>query len=143
MEWARALVEPIVRQRELDAKGAALTAKSNDTVQWLSDLLPGSDKQNYTLQGALQLAITTVSVQSTSKLMVNIVLNLIQHPECAEMLKEEAESVLEQCSGVWTLSSMERLEKLDSFMRESLRFEPPLTGKPDPTSLSLRCMWLL
>lgn len=102
--------------------------KPSDTIQWMHDLLPGEDKQNYALQGVLQLAITAVSIQSTSKLIVNIILNLMKYTEYVPILKEEIEAVLGECGGEWTLESMARLEKLDSFMRESLRFEPPLTG---------------
>lgn len=103
--------------------------KPNDTIEWIQDLIPEEDKKNYALQGALQLAITAVSVQSTSKLIANIILNLMKYTKYAPILLEEIETTLTECGGEWTLESMGRLEKLDSFMRESLRFEPPLTGK--------------
>lgn len=126
---ARALVQPILQQREQDVKTVPGYAKPNDTIQWIHDLIPEEDKKDYAYQGAAQLAITAVSVQSTSKLIVNVVLNLIKYAEYVPILKEEIQTVLAECGGEWTLESMSRLEKLDSFMRESLRFEPPLTGK--------------
>lgn len=106
-----------------------METKANDTIQWMHDRIPEEDKQDYAFQGAAQLAITAVSVQSTSKLIVNILLNLMKYVEYVPMLVEEIERTLADCGGEWTLESMNRLEKLDSFMRESLRFEPPLTGK--------------
>ncbi|KAL4901001.1 hypothetical protein BDW74DRAFT_89620 [Aspergillus multicolor] len=125
---ARALVQPILQQREQNEKACAEYTKPNDTIQWVHDLIPKEDKKDYAYQGAAQLAITAVSVQSTSKLIVNVLLNLMKYAEYAPVLKEEIEAVLAESGGVWTLESMARLEKLDSFMRESLRFEPPLTA---------------
>ncbi|KAG8531165.1 uncharacterized protein KY384_004523 [Bacidia gigantensis] len=125
---ARNLIQPILQQREQDAENVARYAKPNDTIQWMHDLLPEEDKKDCALQGALQLAITAVSVQSTSKLIVNIMLNLMKHIEYVPILIEEIQPVLAGCNGEWTLESMTHLEKLDSFMRESLRYEPPLTA---------------
>ena len=126
---ARALVQPIVQQREQDAKTVPRYVKPNDTIQWMYDLVPEDDKKDYLFQGAAQLAITAVSVQSTSKLIVNIILNLMKYGEYVSILEEEIQAVLAKYGGEWTLESMDRLEKLDSFMRESLRLEPPLTGQ--------------
>ncbi|KAL4779475.1 cytochrome P450 [Aspergillus varians] len=125
---ARALVQPILQQRERDAKNVPGYNKPNDTIQWIHDFIPEEDRRDYAYQGAAQLAITAVSVQSTSKLIVNIILNLMKYAEYVPILKDEIETVQAECGGVWTLESMGRLEKLDSFMRESLRFEPPLTA---------------
>ncbi|RDW89917.1 cytochrome P450 [Aspergillus mulundensis] len=125
---ARALVQPILQQREQNEKASAEYTKPNDTIQWIRDLIPEADRKDYAYQGAAQLAITAVSVQSTSKLIVNVLLNLMKYGEYVPVLKEEIEVVLAESGGVWTLESMGRLERLDSFMRESLRFEPPLTA---------------
>lgn len=126
---ARALIQPILQQRENDVDAVSGYVKPNDTIQWIHDLIPEGDRKDYAYQGAAQLAITAVSVQSTSKLIVNILLNLMKYTDYVPILQDEIESVLADCGGAWTLESMGRLEKLDSFMRESLRFEPPLTGR--------------
>ncbi|KAL4970622.1 cytochrome P450 [Aspergillus stella-maris] len=125
---ARALVQSILQKRERDGINDPGYSKPNDTIQWIHDHIPDKDKRDYAYQGAAQLAITAVSVQSTSKLIVNILLNLMKYEEYVPILKEEIEAVLTKTDGHWTLESMSRLEKLDSFMRESLRFEPPLTA---------------
>ncbi|KAH1489381.1 hypothetical protein KXX42_001191 [Aspergillus fumigatus] len=109
---------------------AARYTKPNDAIEWIWDLVPNEDKKNYGYQGIAQLAIAAVSVRTTSKLLTNIVLNLIAYPEYVPILKEEIENVLASCDGQWTLDSMSKLEKLDSFMKESLRFDTPLTGHP-------------
>ncbi|KAH3147026.1 hypothetical protein KXW18_005896 [Aspergillus fumigatus] len=109
---------------------AARYTKPNDAIEWIWDLVPNEDKKNYGYQGIAQLAIAAVSVRTTSQLLTNIVLNLIAYPEYVPILKEEIENVLASCDGQWTLDSMSKLEKLDSFMKESLRFDTPLTGHP-------------
>lgn len=118
-----------MQQRDRDEKTTLKNSKANDTIQWIHDLIPEGDKKDYAYQGVAQLAITAVSVQTTSKLIVNIILNLMKYTEYVPVLVEEIERVLAECDGEWTLESMGRLQKLDSFMRESLRFEPPLTGE--------------
>lgn len=141
-ERARALVQPILQQREQGAKTVSGYSKPSDTIQWIHDLIPEEDKKDYAYQGAAQLAITAVSVQTTSKLIVNVILNLMTYIEYVPILKEEIQTVLAKCGGKWTLESMSELEKLDSFVRESLRFEPPLSGKL-PIRRPLLCLSLL
>lgn len=56
----------------------------------MHDLIPEQDKKSYALQGVLQLAITGVSVQSTSKLIVNVILNLMKYAEYVPILKKKS-----------------------------------------------------
>lgn len=126
---AEALIRPIVQQRERDARAMPGYMGPSDTIQWMYQHISDQEKKDYYFQGVMQLAITGVSVQSTSKLIVNIALNLLKYDEYVPTLLEEIRRVLAECNGEWTLESMNRLEKLDSFMKESMRFEPPLTGK--------------
>ncbi|XP_077659949.1 LOW QUALITY PROTEIN: cytochrome P450 [Aspergillus fumigatus Af293] len=115
---ARQLVGSIVKQREKDEATIPGYTKPNDAIEWIWDLVPNEDKKNYGYQGIAQLAIAAVSVRRTSQLLTNIVLNLIAYPEYVPILKEEIENVLASCDGQWTLDSMSKLEKLDSFMKE-------------------------
>jgi hypothetical protein len=46
--------------------------------------------------------------------------HLAANPEYAEILREEAISVIKQEDG-WTKTAMRKLEKADSFLRESAR----------------------
>ncbi|KAK2048033.1 cytochrome P450 [Colletotrichum somersetense] len=125
---ARSLIQEIIQKREGATEAVLKYDKPNDTVQWIYDMIPDEDKKNYSLQGALQLAVTAVSVQSTSKMIGNVILNLMKYEEYVPILKQEIQTTLAECGGVWTLESMGKLEKLDSFMRETMRYEPPLTA---------------
>ena len=44
-------------------------------------------------------------------------------------MKQEISSVLEESGGQWTLESMVKLKKLDSFIQETLRYSGDLTGE--------------
>ena len=45
------------------------------------------------------------------------------------MLKEEMECVLDKSGGRWTLESMREMKRMDSFIKETLRYNGHLTGK--------------
>ena len=55
--------------------------------------------------------------------------NLATYPEYFPILKQEISSVLEESGGQWTLESMVKLKKLDSFLKETLRYSGHLTGE--------------
>ena len=68
-------------------------------------------------------------MNTTTQLITNAIFNLATHPEYVPMLKEEIDSVLGESGGVWTLESMEKLKKTDSFLKETLRYNGHLTGE--------------
>lgn len=68
-------------------------------------------------------------MNTTSQLITNAIFNLATYPEYVPILKEEIDSVLEESGGEWTLESMGKLKKLDSFMKETLRYNGHLTGE--------------
>jgi len=45
------------------------------------------------------------------------------------LLKKEIDDTLAEAGGEWTVESMGQLKKLDSFMKESLRFNGHVTSK--------------
>lgn len=68
-------------------------------------------------------------MDTTSQLITNAIFNLATYPEYFPILKQEINSVLEESGGQWTLESMVKLKKLDSFMKETLRYSGHLTGE--------------
>lgn len=125
---ARELVTPIIKQREREEKLEGYE-KPNDAIEWVRDVLPEADKKDYVYHGIAQLAIGAVSIHTTTQLATNVIFNLATYPEYIPILKEEIDTVLEESGGVWTLDSMSKLKKMDSFMKESLRYNGPTTSK--------------
>ena len=112
--------------------------KPNDAIEWLRDIVPEPDRSSAHFHGILQLGISAVSVNTTSQLITNAIFNLAAYPEYMPMLKEEMECMLEKCGGRWTLESMREMKKMDSFVKETLRYNGHLTGTSIPLVLILR-----
>jgi hypothetical protein len=130
---ARDLLIPIIKERE-QAEKLPGYEKPNDAIEWVRDLLPEADKKDYGYQGIAQLAIGAVSVHTVTQLTTNTIFNLAAYPEYVPILKEEIDTVLAESGGEFTLESMSKLKKLDSFMKEALRFNTPTTSKHFQTS---------
>ena len=71
-------------------------------------------------------------MNTTSQLITNAIFNLATYPEYVPILKEEMDAVFEESGREWTLESMGKLKKLDSFIKETLRYNGHLTGKSLP-----------
>ena len=56
---------------------------------------------------------------------VNALFDLCARPHLVEPLRLEAEAVLAESDGRWQLKTIKQLKRLDSFLKESLRFNPP------------------
>jgi len=127
---AAKLIAPIIEERLLlEKKAPADYKKPVDSIEWLRDLVPEEDKNDAHLHAIFQLAIASVSVGSTSHLLTNVIFNLATWPEYVPLLRQEIEDVFAEAGGEWTLDSMGQLKKLDSFMKESLRFNGHVTSK--------------
>lgn len=124
---ARELLAPIIQQRATQERNEDYK-KPNDAIEWLRELIPELDKNDPHFHGISQLGIGAVSVNTTSQLITNAIFNLATYPEYVPILKEEIDSVLEESGGEWTLESMGKLKKLDSFMKETLRYNGHLTA---------------
>ena len=102
--------------------------KPNDAIEWLRNTTPEPDKNNPHFHGISQLGIGAVSVNTTTQLITNSIFNLATYPELVSTLRTEIYSVRQQSGGDWTLESMGKLKKLDSFLKETLRYNGHLTA---------------
>ncbi|KAK7931192.1 hypothetical protein PG985_001904 [Apiospora marii] len=75
----------------------------------------------------MQLGVIFAAVHTTSESMTHILYDLSVRPEYIDPLREEIRSVMAEHGGTITTHGLQQMMKLDSFMRESLRFHPPLT----------------
>ncbi|KAF8867032.1 cytochrome P450 [Acephala macrosclerotiorum] len=123
---ARDLIGAILCQREVEEQMLDYE-KPNDAIQWVKDAIPEGDRKDYDFQGVAQLAIGAVSIHTTTALTTNVIFDLATYPEYVSILKEEFAEVLKEHEGTWTLEAMAKLKKLDSFIRESLRYNGATT----------------
>lgn len=126
---AKALVAPIVRQRrKLEALGDEKYEKPNDFLQWLMDeAWSERDGQPEALVHRM-LVLALASVHTTSMTAAQVLFDLIEHPEYIEPIREEIVQALDE-EGGWKKTTLTKLRKLDSFMKESQRLNGPSLSK--------------
>lgn len=90
-------------------------------MDWMVENAKGEEADPKKLS-ARQLILTLASVYTTTNAVLNVLFDLCEHPQYLEPLREEIESI---CGpGQLAKQDLNKLQKLDSFMRESQRFNP-------------------
>ncbi|KAL3495013.1 cytochrome P450 [Aspergillus germanicus] len=118
-------ITPIVQQR-IDARSTkGADELPEDMLTWLVNKA-ARDGINGTREISLiQLGLFFVASHTTGITLTNIFYDLAAHPECIAPLREEIRAVQAECeNGVLTHATLQRLKRLDSFMKESLRMHP-------------------
>jgi cytochrome P450 len=110
---------------KMKAEEGSVTSKKNDFLQWsLEQAIASNNPRMWkprTLAGRI-LLLNLVSIHTSSLTVTNLLLDLISSKvEILDELRTEITSVLAETGGVWTKSSMYKMEKLDSVFRESAR----------------------
>lgn len=126
---AAELLEPIYEKRIAETADGE---KPVDSIQWLFKAARGKRKTLDRLaQEQLFLGIT--SIHSTSASVLSTIYDLLDRPHYIDEILEEIRTVKATLDrGEWTARSLDRLEKLDSFMKESQRYNPAGLGQIPP-----------
>ena len=99
-------------------------AVGNGTLlRWMVDAAKGVDSEPLNIVQRL-LMLTMAAFHTSTLAVVHALYDLCAMPDNIEPLRREAESVVHECSS-WQLPSLDRLEKLDSFLKESQRMNHP------------------
>ncbi|KAL8665789.1 MAG: hypothetical protein Q9202_001911 [Teloschistes flavicans] len=72
----------------------------------------------------LEIVISLASIHTSQMNVVHVLYDLASHPEYVEPLRGEIRDTSNEDGG-WQKSSFSKLRKLDSFIKESQRFNPP------------------
>lgn len=121
----------VLKQRSIGEKTEGYE-KPVDVLEWVRDSLSDRHKQNFRFQARLAMSLIAAAINTTSGLLVDVILDLAFRPECIDMLREEAAEVLLESGGRWTPEGLDKLKKMDSFVKESQRLNS-VVGKPHPT----------
>jgi ent-kaurene oxidase len=122
LQTMRHLITPLLLD-QWKADGVEKT--KNNMVAWNLKNSPPSLRKDLDFQALQQLQASFAAVHTTTKLLTNIVFDLAARPEYMDPLREELRLVLDESGGILTKSSMAKLRKLDSFMAEVQRRNPP------------------
>lgn len=124
---ARALLIPeILRRREAAGLNQNWKEeKSNDMLQWLEDASQGGDARPERMVDR-QLGLSFAAIHTTTNHLTNVIYDLaFRWDDYGQELRAEVEDVLAASCGVWKKTILTKLSKMDSFMKESQRLNPP------------------
>jgi cytochrome P450 len=113
---ARRLLLPELEKR---IKKTNEKTEYQDMLQWLVDTAQGRDADPERLM-KMMLFLNMAAIHTTAMTATNVFLDLCARPECIDMIREEILQVLKEDGGI-KASTLQKLKKLDSFMRESRR----------------------
>lgn len=121
---AGAFLRPIVEARKKAQEVDPEFQKPDDLLQWLLD--DGQDKfgeKGSKELTSIQLELTFAAIHTTSLTATNAFYSLAAMPELIPELREEIRTVLNEY-GTFTTQALQKMKKLDSFLREVMRMHP-------------------
>ena len=129
LRQAKRKIGPIVEERHrLEASGSCDYQKPNDFFPWMIDeARDGREKTPTNLVHRL-LVLALASVHTTSMATTQVIFDLCARPEYINPLRNEIQDAIVQ-NGGWEKTTLSKMWKVDSFMRESQRLNPPSLSK--------------
>lgn len=125
-----------IYQKRLAGKGDG--TGYSDGIQWLIAAAGARKKTSLELADE-QLFLSIASIHSTSASTLSTLFDLADHRKYYEEILEEIRAVQKKYGTKWTKQSLSKLEKLDSFMKESQRVHPIGMGKLSNILREIRC----
>ena len=120
---AESIIGPIIRKRaEARARGGLNYEKPIDLMQWIWESADESDAEPNAM-ALRMLVVGLAALHTTSMATSHAMYDLCAHPEYFEPLREEILQVLREDGG-WDKQTINKLKKLDSFVKETQRFSP-------------------
>lgn len=117
---AAEVLSPILEKR-LAGKGDG--TGNSDGIQWLL-AAAGARKKTALELADEQLFLSIASIHSTAASTMSFIHDLADHRKYYKEILEEIQQVQKEHGRKWTKQSLAKLDKLDSFMKESQRVNP-------------------
>ena len=123
-EDARKFLVPIVQQRKA-MQGGWGNNKPDDMMQWMLEKADAWNVKGDDRQAFQQLTLTMAAIHTTTMTVTQTLYDLAAMPEYVQPLRDELNEALAQSGGKFDKSVLSKLHLLDSFMKESQRYNPP------------------
>ncbi|KAF2452602.1 cytochrome P450 [Lineolata rhizophorae] len=120
---ADAFLRPVVNARRKAALQPGYE-KPDDMLQWLMDSQAKFGQKDDKEYAKIQLILSFAAIHTTTLTATNAFYNLAAMPEVVAELREEVQAALDENNGTFTSSALQSMKKLDSFLKETLRFHP-------------------
>ena len=125
------IIVPLVEQRRKEqAENLQGYVKPNDFLQWMTDLATTEDERDPANIAHRALIMSQASIPPAALSATQTLYDLCAYPEYIDPILEEAVALIQE-DGVFDQKKLLRMRKLDSFMRESQRMNPPQLRKSD------------
>ena len=125
---------PVIEERRRREEQEPQYSKPDDVLQWMMDLAEGEEREAENLATRYVFSVIG-SLYTVSAGVVDCLYDMTERPEYQELLREEAIEVLREDGG-WKKGTPTKLEKMDSFMKESQRINAPSPSKSKTTHSS-------
>ncbi|KAF2712037.1 cytochrome P450 monooxygenase-like protein [Pleomassaria siparia CBS 279.74] len=122
-QQATEFLRPIVQARRDAEKNDPDYQKPNDMLQWMLNRSTDEEKYPTARIARVQLGLTFAAIHTTSLTTTNVLYTLAVKPEYIQPLREEIRAAMAENDGVITSRALQSMEKLDSFMKETIRFD--------------------
>ncbi|PRP86150.1 hypothetical protein PROFUN_03137 [Planoprotostelium fungivorum] len=109
------LIGPMIEERRKSIEG---DQKPNDILQWILDSAGGQAESTQEITTRI-LAVNFAAIHTTSMSFTHALYDIAAHPEWVDEMRAEVEEVIAREG--WTKIGMNKMRKLDSFLKESQR----------------------
>jgi ent-kaurene oxidase len=117
---AKKIMVPVINESRRLAREKPGMGKPMTLLQWMVDAANEQEGKPEKLAHR-QLLLSLASIHTTTMATLHALYDMCSMPEYYEPLREEIVEVLTEDKG-WQKSSLNKMRKMDSFMRESQRF---------------------
>lgn len=127
---ARRLLVPVMNERWRRQRSTAEYTRPNDMIQWLMDNNAREKKpRSFGQLAELHLLVCFAALHTSTLAITHMIFDLAARPEYVAPLRDEAALALNQYGSWSSKPALSSLFKLDSFMKESQRLNPPSLRK--------------
>jgi hypothetical protein len=127
-------LEPLVRERMEAEKNDPDWQKPDDMIQWLINHSAEQGGLSVEYLAEQQLGLIFAAIHTTTASATTIMYALAATPEYHDPLREEITDAMSENDGKITTRAMQRMVKLDSYMKEVFRLYPNGIGAHLPKS---------
>lgn len=120
-ETARRVIVPLLERRQAE------DFKNVDFLQWMRDSAQGEEMDNKYI-ASIQLKLSFAAIHTSAAAPTQLLYDMCILPEYIVPLRQEVEEVIAE-HGALTRQALLKLVKMDSFMKESQRFNPLLLSR--------------
>ncbi|OHF00854.1 cytochrome P450 [Colletotrichum orchidophilum] len=121
VEEADKFLRPVVTARK-EAEKSPDYQKPDDMLQWIMESQKKFGQKNDRELARYQLGISFAAIHTTTVTTANALYTLAAMPELVPMLRDDIQQALSESNGVFTSGAMQNMKKLDSFLKETMRF---------------------